>query len=171
LSGSYSNSYINGTWSTVDSSNVARLFDGTVVLPNGQVLVVGGEYSGSQGAQNWTNTGEIYNPVNNNWSNIANFPQSNFGDDELQLLPDGQVLAGYISGPQTYIYDPASNTWTATGTKWRSDQSDEESWVTLPDGSILSYDVFSSITDNQGHAQIYTLRPASGPRPATSRCC
>ena len=157
LSGSFSNSYINGTWSNAALSNVGRLFDGTVVLPSGEVMVVGGEYSSDGGD---TNTGEIYNPVTNKWSTIANFPQSKFGDDELQLLPDGQVLAGYLNGTQTYIYDPATNTWTATGSKQYSDVSDEESWVTLPDGSIVSYDIYSSITDNQGEAQLYI--PSTG---------
>ena len=72
------------------------------------------------------------------------------------------MLAGYLAGPQTYIYDPAANTWTQTGTKLRNDQSDEETWIKLPDDSILSYDVFSSITDNVGHAQRDI--PASGTR-------
>jgi hypothetical protein len=74
------------------------------------------------------------------------------------MLPDGKVLTGLINGSQTYIYDPAANNWTATiNSKLRSDQSDEESWVLLPDGSILSYDVFSSVATvpNQGRAQRY----------------
>ena len=166
LSGSFSNSYINGTWSNAASSNVGRLYDGTVVLPSGEVMVVGGEYASDKGD---TNTGEIFNPVTNKWSNIANFPQSNFGDDELQLLPDGQVLGGYLNGTQTYIYDPATNAWTATGSKQYSDVSDEESWVTLPDGSILSYDIYSSITANQGEARATSPRQASGSKPAPSR--
>ena len=28
----------------------------------------------------------------------------------LPLLADGRVLAGFLSGPQTYIYNPATNT-------------------------------------------------------------
>jgi len=37
-----------------------------------------------------TNTGEIYNPATNSWATIANFPQSQFGDDPSTLLPDGR---------------------------------------------------------------------------------
>ena len=65
------------------------------------------------------------------------------------------MLSGYILGPQTYIYSPSANTWTATGTKLRGDQSDEESFVKLPDNSILSYDVFASPASGTGHAQRY----------------
>ena len=53
LSGSFSNSYINGTWSDAGSSSVGRLFDGTVVLPSGEVMVVGGEYSSDEGVHQY----------------------------------------------------------------------------------------------------------------------
>ena len=119
------------------------------MLKDGRVFVVGGEYSGPNLTPNDTNTGEIYNPVTNSWSSIPNFPQSNFGDDPSMVLPDGRVLTGYISGPQTYIYDPAGNTWSPGPTKLYSDRSDEETWTKLPDGSILSYDIFG----NPQHAQ------------------
>ena len=65
-----------------------------------------------------------------------------------------------MGGPQTYIYNPASNTWSQTGTKLRGDQSDEEAWVKLPDNSILSYDIFSSVSLGAGHAQRYI--PSTG---------
>ena len=144
-----------GTWSNLASMSLQRLYFGSNVLKDGRVLVVGGEYSGPSGTSNWTNTGEIYNPVANSWSGIANFPQSQFGDDPTMLLDDGRVLAGYLSGPQTYLYDPSTNTWTAAGTKLRNERSDEETWLKLADGSILSYDVFSSINTGVGSAQRY----------------
>jgi hypothetical protein len=148
-------SYVNGTWSQLASMSLERLYMGSNVLPDGRVFVVGGEYSGPGGAQNFTNTGEIYNPLTNSWTSIQNFPQSRFGDDPTEVLADGRILGGYLSGPQTYLYNPATNTWTAAGTKLRNDQSDEETWVMLPDHSILSYDVFSSINLGVGHAQRY----------------
>ena len=160
LTPSSTGSYTAGTWSTVANSNVQRLYTATQVLQSGKVLVIGGEYSGSAGADTFTNTGEIYDPVANTWTNIANFPNSSFGDDPTELLPNGNVLAGYISGAQTYIYNPTANTWAQTGTKANSDRSDEESWVTLPDGSILSYNVFSSISSGTPTAQRYL--PATG---------
>jgi hypothetical protein len=150
-------SYVSGTWATRASMSVQRLYFGSNVLPDGRVFVVGGEYSSDGG---FSRTGEIYNPVTNSWSNIANFPQSAFGDDPTEVLtPGGDILGGYVSGPQTYIYHTSTNTWTQTGTKLRNDQSDEEAWVKLPDGSILSYDVFSS-SATLSHAQRYV--PSTG---------
>ncbi len=58
------------------------------------------------------------------------------------MLLEGNILTGFLDGPETYIYNIASNTWTATGTKNNNDQSDEEGWVKLPDNSVLSYDVW-----------------------------
>jgi Bacterial pre-peptidase C-terminal domain/Bacterial Ig-like domain len=153
-------SYTTGTWSSLASMNLERLYFGSNVLQNGKVFLVGGEYSGPSGTNNWINSGEIDDPVANTWSNITTFPQSQFGDDPTAILPNGNILAGYLSGPQTYIYNPTANTWTVTGTKLRNDRSDEESWVILPDNSILSYDVFSSISLGVGHAQRYV--PSNG---------
>jgi hypothetical protein len=159
LSPSSTGSYANGSWSNLASMSLPRLYYGSNVLPDGRVFVVGGEYTTSNTAV-WTNTGEIYNPLTNTWSSIANFPQSQFGDDPTQLLPDGRVLAGYINGGQTYLYNPSTNSWSATGSKQRSDPSDEETWVKLPDNSILSYDVWTEGQGGTNHAQRYV--PSSG---------
>ena len=160
LTPSSSGSYVKGTWSSLASMSLQRLYDATNVLDDGRVFIVGGEYSGPGGANNWTNTGEIYDPVANSWSSIPNFPQSQFGDDPSMLLPNGNVLVGYLSGPQTYIYNTTSNTWSQGATKLNSDASDEETWVKLPDDSVLTYDVFSS-----GNAQRYV--PSSNQWVAT----
>jgi hypothetical protein len=145
-----SGSYVNGTWSQLASMSMPRLYFASNVLPDGRVFLVGGEFTGSNFDHTNTNTGEIYDPVANTWTPIQDFPEHSFGDDPSALLPDGRVLGGYIIGAQTYIYDPASDTWTFAANKLRSDRSDEETWVTLPDGSILSYDIF-----HDGHAQRY----------------
>ncbi|HEY2414903.1 MAG TPA: autotransporter-associated beta strand repeat-containing protein [Pirellulaceae bacterium] len=147
--------YANGTWSALASMGTERKDYASNVLPSGKVLIVGGEYSGPSGVKNVINTGEIYDPVTNSWSPIANFPQNAFGDDPTEILPDGRVLAGYIFGPQTYIYNPATNSWTQAGTKLRNDRSDEESWMKLPDGSVLSYDIWQSPDTGAGFSQRY----------------
>ncbi|MDB5358231.1 MAG: hypothetical protein JWN24_4684 [Phycisphaerales bacterium] len=166
------NDYHDGTWSTLASMNVPRKFFGANVLPSGKVFVVGGEYtldgaSPPNEIQTFVSSSEIYNPLTNTWTNAANFNttgHSQFGDDPTAMLDGGKVLAGYLNGPQTYLYDSNNDSWSATGTKVNnggfSDQSDEESWVKLPDGSILSYDVFSSALTNTGHAQRYV--PSTG---------
>jgi hypothetical protein len=110
LTPSTSGSYANGTWSSMASMTVPRLFYGSNILPDGRVLVLGGEDTTPSSAHN---TGEIYDPVSNSWSSIANFLQFTFGDDSTEVLPNGTMLAGYIFGPHTYIYNPASNSWSS----------------------------------------------------------
>ena len=157
--------YVDGTWTEVASTELPRLFNGSVILPNGQMMVVGGEYSGPDTDETDTNEGEIYTPSTNTWAPIATFPQPNFGDDMLVNLENGLVLAGYLGGPQTYLYNPSTNVWTQTGTKLNDDQSDEEGYTELPDGSFLDYDIFSSINDGVGEAQRYY--PSTGKWVAT----
>ena len=147
--------YINGTWSSIAPMKTARLYFGSNVLPNGNLFVVGGEYSGSTGQKTLTNSGEIYNPSTNSWTSIAPFPLSTFGDDPTVVLSNGNILCGDIFSGTTYLYNPASNSWNQTGTKLRNDRSDEETWSLLPDGSVLSVDIF-----NPGHAQRYL--PSTG---------
>jgi hypothetical protein len=149
-----------GTWSSLASMGRQRLYFGSNILHDGRVFVMGGEYSGSSGSQDDTNTGEIYDTSTNTWGNIANFPQSKFGDDPTVLLDNGQILCGYILGTQTYLYNPVGNTWTQTGSKLHSDRSDEETWLKLPDGSVLSYDVFNDVDNGHSTAQRYV--PSTG---------
>lgn len=155
-----SGSYTNGTWSVLAPMNTGRLYFGSTLLPDGRVFVLGGEYIDTVSGQAEDNTGEIYDPVANTWTNIPNFPQSDFGDGQTMLLPDGRILAGYLGGPQTYIYDPTTNSWSQTGSKLRGDRHNEESWNKLADGSILSYDIWSSISTGVNTAQRYI--PSTG---------
>jgi hypothetical protein len=163
--------YVNGTWTKIAPMATARYSFPSNVLPSGKVFVMGGEYS-SAGA--FTNLGEIYDPVSNTWSAVGKFPQSDFGDDPTIVLPNGKVLCGYIGdgvptgGPLdglTYLYDPATNQFTQTGTKLLQDQSDEETWGLLPDGSVLSYNIFASPAAGAGSAQRYI--PSTGKWVAT----
>ena len=150
-------SYVNGTWKTLAKMSIPRLYFASHVMPDGRLWLLGGEYSGAFLNQNFTNTGEIYDPVTNKWKAIAKFPGPQFGDDPTALLRAGYILAGDISSPNTYLYYPPSDFWfTSPYRKLRNDQSDEETWVTLPDGSVLSYDIFASDTLGVGHAQKFS---------------
>ena len=134
-----SGSYVNGSWSSLASMSTNRFYDATNVLPDGRVLVLGGEYINGT-VLTWSNTGEIYDPVANTWTAIAPFPESTFGGPTM-VLPNGTVLAGSMNGPNTYIYDPNANTWSPGPTKLYNDSSQWETWTKLPDSSILSYDM------------------------------
>ena len=131
-------SYINGTFSARASMSLERLFFGSNVLPSGKVFLVGGEYSGPSTQQpNPSSKGEIYDPVTDAWTPIPDAPET-FGDDPSVVLPNGKILAGSLFTPHTFLFDPATNTWSPAATKLRSERSDEETWTLLPDGSVLS---------------------------------
>jgi hypothetical protein len=151
-----SGSYVNGTWSTIAPMSTTRLYYASNILPTGKVFVLGGEYSDANYDVNWTNSGEIYNPQSNSWSPIATFPDpsGHFGDDPSMLLSNGKDIltgGGAYEGGITYIYHSDTNTWSGPISKIYNDpvepaidSSDEETWVKLPDGKVLTYDLFKS---------------------------
>jgi hypothetical protein len=147
--------YINGTWSRVASMSIPRLYYASHVLQDGKLWLLGGEYTGFPFTPVWANTGEIYDPVADSWSPIAHHPEGNFGDDPSMLLSNGKILAGSINTNKSYLYDIATNTWTPAATKVYEDASDEEGWVKLPDGSVLTYDLFKSVNTVGGYAEKY----------------
>jgi hypothetical protein len=63
-----SGSYLNGTWKQLGSmpSNYAPLYFASNMLPDGRVLVEGGEYNFVQ--QDETNLGAIYDPLTDKWT-------------------------------------------------------------------------------------------------------
>lgn len=83
-------SYINGTWTTLASEPVARLYFASQIMPDGRLFVAGGEYSGPGLLPNWSNTGEIYDPLSNAWHRIAPYPNQ-----------PGCPYINYVSGNTT----------------------------------------------------------------------
>ncbi len=83
------------------------------------------------------------------------------GDVPSVLLSGGRVLVGDLVNQTTWIYNVATDTWTQSGSKVYADQSDEEGWNKLPDGSIITYDLFKSKANPQGsYAEKYN--PTTG---------
>jgi len=144
-------SYVNGTWSAIAPMHNTRLDFSSDVLTNGNVFVASGEYGTG------TTNAEIYNPVNNSWTDLVipagiittdNVPYSDgqnsagFSDCDSILLSNGKVLMSPVfpaTGGNTAIYDPVANSWT-TAALVRGYDEDEASWVKLPDDSVLVID-------------------------------
>ncbi|HEY2828394.1 MAG TPA: hypothetical protein VGJ04_12405, partial [Pirellulales bacterium] len=142
-----SGNYVNGTWSAGANFTFAPRGGGAVItLADGRLMYFGGVDATTGAAYT---DGQIYDPTANTWSNMANFPESSFGNGPTELLANGQLLAGSTNNPNTYLYNLTTNTWSAGPTKLYGDSSADESWVLLADGSILSYDV----NGNPGEAQ------------------
>jgi len=143
-------SYVNGTWTQVAStpSTYGPLWFGSAVLPDGRVVVDGGEYNLGGGAV-WTTLGAIYNPVSNTWSNLA--PPSGWtvvGDAQTCVLPNGTLIMANLLNTLMASFNPSTNTWADLPNSGKTDRFDEEGWTLLPDGTM-----FTVCATNIGHAE------------------
>jgi hypothetical protein len=140
-------SYVNGTWSQLaDSrSDWGPLFYASAVLEDGRVFAMGGEYNELGALEGFTNKGAIYDPVTNTWANLA-APAgwSSIGDAQCTVFPNGKLMLANPTTSQSAILDPTTLTWTAGGVSGKETNFDEEGWNLLPDGTILTLDVFST---------------------------
>lgn len=130
-------SYLNGTWTKLASTpGFSPLYFASAVLPDGRVFTSGGEYNGGNSV--WQNTTKIYNPVSNTWTSIAPPTGFTIGDSECTVLDDGRVMITDIVSTRTAILDPSTLKWTIVAGTGKANVNNEESWVKLPDGSILT---------------------------------
>src|SRR5215472_163751 len=141
-------SYAKGSWRRLADSNVARTFYASGVLADGRVVVCGGEYSeDSLGMvhKDWNNSCEIYDPVANTWTMIPTpitpapnpVVWANIGDAPCAVLPDGTFLLGSDNDSNIAKLDPISLTWTAMNPRLGGFTSDEDSWVLMPDNTVV----------------------------------
>ncbi|MBL7773041.1 MAG: hypothetical protein JNM95_09280 [Chitinophagaceae bacterium] len=126
-----SGSYASGTWSSIANMIDDRRFFSSQLLKDGRLYVCGGEY----GAGGYD--GEIYNPLNNTWTQLPS-PGGNFvSDANSEILDDGRILQAIVGGGQHIcrLYDPATNTYSNAGSTIGS--HNESTWHKLADGTIL----------------------------------
>jgi hypothetical protein len=171
-------SYQNGTWS--DAANMPDgtdttaactpscpyepLYFASAVLPDGRVVVVGGEYN--SGTSTWTNIGFMYDPVANTWSAqlTVPFPTGQLGDAQSTVLENGTLVlaagAGANAGTGNLAtFNPATLTFTALNPTGKADSNNEENWNILPDGTFLTVDarvqsqseVYNPVTNTWGN--------------------
>lgn len=102
-------------WQTVNNLAFARHRHSSTLMPNGQVLVTGGE--------SITNTAlssvELFNPTTNVWNNAASLSVPRRWHQAV-LLANGKVLVAGGSNDSSMLsdaelYDPAMDRWTNTG--------------------------------------------------------
>jgi Abnormal spindle-like microcephaly-assoc'd, ASPM-SPD-2-Hydin/Kelch motif len=156
------------SWSGPFAMANTRQFFGSGIVKDGRVYAVGGEYSS---AGNDTPLGEIFDPLTNAWSPLSKPAafSSVAGDAISCILQDGRVIFGSLSTSQTPIWDPAFDTWTEGGTAFgtsaptKFDGSDEESWLLLPDGTVLTVTITSPPFAEKYVPETDTWMPASAP--------
>ncbi len=160
-------SYLNGTWTPLasipDNSAIpadkggptnAPLFFASAVLADGTVFVAGGENnSGKQEVE--LLAAELYDPLTDAWT-ILPTPEgwTQIGDAPTCVLADGRLLLGYIYTGVGAVFDPATQAWTATGSKDTS--CSEETFTLLPNGNVLTVEVFRPPQAQQYHPSTNT---------------
>jgi hypothetical protein len=107
----------SGTWSATGSLGTGRCGHTATLLPNGKVLLAGGQTDSSIPT---TNSAELYDPATGTWTTTGNLVNPRVGHTAT-LLSNGKVLAaggGTLYGAtvnSAELYDPATGSWTATG--------------------------------------------------------
>jgi hypothetical protein len=148
-------SYTNGTWSrladlpVINGTQYAPLYHASAVLPDGRVIIMGGEYNGPKAV--WSNLGAIYDPSANTWTAV-NAPLGtewqNIGDSQSIVLANGQFLLGSCCA-----YHPAANalfnektlSWTEIdGPRFGGQYQDEQGYTLLPNDKVLTVDIWTS---------------------------
>lgn len=104
-----------GSWAATGAPLAARYAHTATLLPNGRVLVAGG--NGASAAA--LSTAEVYDPTSGTWS--ATGPMNNArAGHTATLLPSGLVLVSGGTGTASTalataeLYNPATGTWTLT---------------------------------------------------------
>ena len=161
-------SYANGTWKKIAAlpSGYAPLYFGSAVLPDGRVMMMGGEYN-SATPNNcqavWTNQGAIYDPTTNQWTMVAPPPGKiwrTIGDAQSVVLPDGTYMQANCCSTQSALLDASTLTWRITGAG-KKDFNDEEGWTLLPNGTVLTVDAYvADYAKNGMRYEIY--HPSTG---------
>ncbi len=146
-------SYVDGTWSQIASmpADYTPLYFASAVLPDGRMIVEGGEYIGENPA--WTNLGAIYNPVTNHWSSVAPPPGwTNIGDAASDVLTDGTFMLQQscntcLTNPNLTVDDALLDAkhmrWHVIPATGKNDPNDEEGWTLEPSGQLLTVDTWA----------------------------
>jgi hypothetical protein len=132
--------YVAGTWTKLASApnGYQPLYYASAVLPDGRVIVEGGEYQGFQPL--WTTLGAIYDPIKDQWTPVA--PPAGWdsiGDAVSTVLADGRFFLSDCCSTKAALLNPTTLTWTPFGSG-KADSNNEEGWTLLPSGDILTVD-------------------------------
>jgi PKD repeat protein len=105
------------TWSATGNLNTGRYDHTATLLPNGTVLVVAGAGAGGPLA-----SAELYDPATDVWTTTGSLSRARGYHNTATLLANGQVLvaagsntAGGDMIAEAELYDPATGTWSGTG--------------------------------------------------------
>ncbi len=101
-----------GTWTATGTLGTARQNHTATLLPNGKVLVAGGE--GGTFPPVILASSELYDPDTGTWTATGSLSRVRI-DHTATLLANGRVLVAGGTASSSELYDPGAGTWTATG--------------------------------------------------------
>lgn len=111
---------VTDAFSPAAAMEVERTGHGAALLPDGRVLVVGGEHPGPSWGLSAPSTSEIYDPISDTWEPAGALKTYRY-QPELVTLPDGRVAVfGGIEAPLdrqrlVEVFDPTSGRWSELG--------------------------------------------------------
>jgi N-acetylneuraminic acid mutarotase len=141
----------SGTWTITGSLNSARGGHTATLLPNGKVLVTGGNA--------YLSSAELYDPASGSWTLTGSLNTSRVGHTAT-LLSNGKVLvAGGFNGGSGFLaiaelYDPATESWTVTDSL--NPARSEHTATLLPNGHVLV--AGGSNGNSLSNAELYETR-------------
>jgi hypothetical protein len=157
-------SYLHGTWTKIASlpPGYTPRFFGSAVLPDGRVIVEGGEYNNGCNPV-WTTQGAIYDPVANTWTTVNPPPGwTSIGDAPGIVLNNGTYMQTSCCDNQNpptgaALLNATNLTWTPTGTG-KFDEYDEEGLTKLPNGNVLAVDAYVNLASCGRNSEIYNKK-------------
>jgi hypothetical protein len=134
----------SGTWQPTGNMLEARFAHSATLLPNGKVLVAGGNTVRSAQSNRAMNTVELYDPATGVWSPVEPMTDARFGHGAVRLASGKVLVSGGIvtAGRGLYapmalceLYDPATGKWMPTGNLAVMRKSHQT--TLLADGKVL----------------------------------
>jgi len=155
--------YEDGKWTKIATlpNEYSPLFFASQTLPDGRLIVNGGEYDDCSPA--WTTRGALYDPAKDSWTSVsAPSGWSTIGDAQSIILPDGTYfLANCCDSPG----QAARATISGTSVSWKTETTnscggapcnDEQPFIALPDGNVMTVDVWNHGA-NYDETEIYDV--------------
>jgi hypothetical protein len=133
---------VAGVWTPASSMLIAHAYHTATLLPNGNVLVIGGQGAAGNPSADQSSDVEIYHPLTDTWTAAPSLPTA-IANHTATLLNDGTVLVAGgnqanlqgMPGTQVEIYDPVTSTWSR-GPDMISPHGSHTATV-LPGGKVL----------------------------------
>jgi hypothetical protein len=121
---------VTGTFAALAPMNAIRQEHTATLLPNGKVLIVGGDFDPGYNIPNATNdTAELFDPASGSFTLVANHTMEARSAHTATLLRNGDVLlaGGYhLEGPfatptdSAEVFDPVSGSFTGLASRMSS---------------------------------------------------